>query len=186
MKTHRTAVVLIPPEAAWPPIQAIRQRHDRHARRWMPHVTLLYPFRPAAQFAAVLPGLGEAVAAVPPFDVALRTIRYFDHGRGRYTWWLAPEPAAAVDRLQAALQAAAPGCDDVRRHPGGFTPHLSLGQAHGRAELERLLAAWQASWQPIRFRVDRVHLLARGDPPEDVFAVVHTLPLGREGAGAPF
>ena len=44
-KTHTTAVVLIPPESVQPPIQAIRSVHDRNFLRWMPHITLLYPFR---------------------------------------------------------------------------------------------------------------------------------------------
>ena len=39
-KTHQSAVVLIPPREVWAPIQAIRREHDRHLRRWMPHVTL--------------------------------------------------------------------------------------------------------------------------------------------------
>ena len=49
-KTHTTAAVLIPPEDVWGPIQAIRREHDRQFRRWMPHITLLYPFRPREQF----------------------------------------------------------------------------------------------------------------------------------------
>ena len=43
-KTHTTAVVLIPPEEVWEPIQALRRAHDRNFDRWMPHITLLYPF----------------------------------------------------------------------------------------------------------------------------------------------
>ncbi|MBI5480461.1 MAG: 2'-5' RNA ligase family protein [Deltaproteobacteria bacterium] len=46
MKTHHTAVVIIPPGEIWGPIQAIRQRHDQQFHRWMPHITPLYPFRP--------------------------------------------------------------------------------------------------------------------------------------------
>jgi 2'-5' RNA ligase superfamily len=53
-KTHQTAVVLIPPEAVWPPIQALRQQYDRHVRRWMPHITLLYPFRPREEFERIV------------------------------------------------------------------------------------------------------------------------------------
>ncbi len=44
--TYTTGLVVIPPEAAWPPIQAIRAEHDRKLRRWMPHITLIYPFLP--------------------------------------------------------------------------------------------------------------------------------------------
>ena len=46
--THQTALVLIPPESCWAPIQAIRKQHDRSFERWMPHINLLYGFVPAA------------------------------------------------------------------------------------------------------------------------------------------
>ena len=41
---HKTAAVIITPEDVWGPIQAIRQKHDSKVGRWMPHVTLTYPF----------------------------------------------------------------------------------------------------------------------------------------------
>jgi 2'-5' RNA ligase len=181
MKTHKAAVVVFPPEPAWGPIQAIRREHDRHLRRWMPHVTLLYPFRPAAQFEAVLPALRQAVQPLAPFDVTLRTIRSFEHGRGRYTLWLAPEPASGLDELQAALQTAVPDCDDVRRYANGFTPHLSIGQVQGRAAYAALKETLHHAWQPLTFRVDRIHLIRLREPPADVFEVVHTVQWG--GAG---
>jgi hypothetical protein len=57
-KTPNTAVVLIPPQELWEPIQAIRRVHDLHVERWMPHVTLLFPFAPAERFAQAEPDLG--------------------------------------------------------------------------------------------------------------------------------
>ncbi len=80
-KTHKMAVVVIPPEAAWPPIQAIRKQHDRGFRRWMPHVTLLYPFHPRPEFEAAAARLAPACAVLPPFEVTLATFHVFEHGR---------------------------------------------------------------------------------------------------------
>ena len=177
-KTHTTALVLVPPRACWPSIQAIRSRHDRHARRWMPHVTLVYPFLTEAAYPALRPALLEAARTVDPFVVTLAKISYFAYGRGRFTLWLAPEPASAVDRLQAALQGAVPGCDDVRRHPGGFTPHLTLGQARGERERDDYLTAWRAAWRSLAFTADRVCFITRGRPPDDAFTVRDELPLG--------
>ncbi|MGA1195514.1 MAG: 2'-5' RNA ligase family protein, partial [Candidatus Latescibacterota bacterium] len=45
-KVHQSAVVLSPPQSEWDQIQAIRKKYDRNVRRWMPHITLLYPFYP--------------------------------------------------------------------------------------------------------------------------------------------
>lgn len=176
MKTQLSAIVLIPPEAAWPPIQAIRQRLDRQFSRWMPHITLIYPFRPAPEFEAVRDRILEACAAVQPFTFQLETFRSFSHGDGRYTMWLEPSSREWIVALQSALQARFPECDDVTRYPNGFTPHLSVGQLTGRVALEERITALQSSWRPISFEVRAASLICReeGEP----FRVHENLPLG--------
>jgi 2'-5' RNA ligase len=177
-KTHKTAVVIIPPEATWPPIQTIRREHDRGFRRWMPHITLLYPFRPRREFQAAAAELARACEGIAPFEVTLPAFNFFRHGRESYTLWLAPEPGDGLNRLQTALWRAFPDCDEVSRFEGGFTPHLSVGQARGRDEMARLIAAWGMVWTPIRFEVSAVSLIWRGDPPDDVFRVGQSIRLG--------
>src|SRR5512139_3217973 len=78
-KTHATAVVLIPPGEVWEPIQAIRRQHDRQVRRWMPHVTLLYPFWPRDEFAEADRGFRAALGGIPPFELSLARLRWFSH-----------------------------------------------------------------------------------------------------------
>ncbi|MFQ5805975.1 MAG: 2'-5' RNA ligase family protein [Phycisphaerae bacterium] len=178
-KTHQTAVVLIPPEECWGPIQAIRRVHDRQARRWMPHITLLYPFQPREAFDEAASALRAAATDIDPFEIVLCKIRHFRHGRTSYTIWLAPEPVGAVKCLQAALQAAIPGRDDASRYGGGFTPHLSLGQVRSAAALEELTSSLRESWRPLTFRLTRVSLIWRNDPPDDVFRVDRHVLLGK-------
>jgi len=176
-KTHHAAVVVIPPHDIWEPIQSIRRRYDRHLQRWMPHLTLLYPFRPRALFAESELELRGACAAIQPFRTTLGELRYFAHGKGRFTLWLAPELAASFTRLQAALQEKCPECDDASRHGAGFVPHLSVGQAEGRSQLEERLAELRASWRPIAFEVSEIALIWR-EGEEDPFAVDRTIALG--------
>jgi len=179
-KTYTTAVVLVPPLEVWPPIQAIRHEHDRHSARWvMPHITLLYPFRPRDELVTLAERLSHPCAEVEPFVVELAEFRFFDHGRSSYTLWLAPEPKEQIVQLQAALQSVVPDCDDVARYPHGFTPHLSVGQVRGQAAIERLRAALQTAWQPVSFSVNQVSFIWRGEPPDDVFRVTHTIVVGR-------
>ena len=180
-QTHKTAIVWVPPEDVWEPIQAIRREHDRQFRRWMPHVTLIYPFRPRAAFDRLAGRLGEAVAGVEPFETELAEFRWFKHSRDSFTVWLAPEPAEPLARLQNALQSVAADCDAVRRFVTGFTPHLSVGQTRDSGRLEGLVAALQADWAPLRCRVERIALLWRNDPPDDVFRVDRQLALGPTG-----
>ena len=59
-KTPKTAIVIIPPEDCQEPIQRIRLSHDRSVRRWMPHITLVFPFRPVEDFNGVEPSLKVA------------------------------------------------------------------------------------------------------------------------------
>ena len=180
-KTHQTAVVLIPPEVVWEPIQAIRRQHDRQVRRWMPHVTLLYPFVPREEFDAAKPVLRDACRGIEPFEVRLVAFHSFSHGRGSHTFWLAPEPKDHLACLQAALESAVPECNDVSRHEDGFTPHLSMGQVRGDDRIEALKTELQEAWTGrggVKFLADRVSVIWRGRPPDDVFRVDHDILLG--------
>jgi len=175
-KTPTSALVWIPPDPAWPSIQEIRRRYDRHLQRWMPHVTLLYPFRPREDFDSIEPALYEACAAVKPFEAELNEIRSFAHSAQSHTMWAAPEPEASFRALQSALQARFPDCNDVATYEYGFTPHLSLGQSHGPPELTRRLEDVRASWSPLKVAVREVALIARiGETP---FRVERVIPLG--------
>jgi len=177
-KTPTTALVLIPPLEVWEPIQRIRRRFDRQFRRWMPHITMLYPFRPATQFDQVASILGPVCRAARPLEIELRTFHRFAHAHS-FTMWLAPEPAEPIRRLQARLLACVPECNDVCLHEGGFTPHLSVGQARSAEELEARLSELRSTFQPMRFVISDVALIRRGRSPDSRFEVDRLLPLGR-------
>ena len=177
-KTYKTAVVIIPPLEIWPSIQAIRQKHDRHFRRWMPHITLLYPFLPRSLFPSVAEQLACVCARLQPFQIELAQFRFFHHGRSGYTLWLAPEPHETLAELQTTLWQVVPKCDDVRRYGRGFTPHLSVGQARKENTMKQLLLELQGAWRSICFSMSAISLIWRNDPPDDVFRVEHTIELG--------
>jgi RNA 2',3'-cyclic 3'-phosphodiesterase len=182
-KTHTTAVVLIPPAEVWEPIQRIRRAHDRHIKRWMPHITLLYPFRPNDEFAMLGAQFSTVCTGLDPFRVELAEIRCFQHRRESYTLWLAPEPRAVLIELQALLGNMVPDCDDVTRKCHGFTPHLSVGQVHGEKQMCMLKEGIQATWQPIAFTAHEVSLIWRREPPDDVFHIRQRVRLGVEHRG---
>ena len=168
-KTHLSAVVVVPPKEVWEPIQAIRRAHDKQFRRWLPHVTLLYPFAPKRDFNKVLPELAQVGWAHRPFTLTFASFGSFRHGRD-YTLWLEPDPAAPLIALQAALTQALPTFGDTGSFKGGFTPHLSVGQTD-KAKLERLKRDLQANWQPLTFTVSELALISRKDPPNDIFQI---------------
>ena len=97
-KTYQTAVVIIPPKEIWTSIQSIRRQHDANYRRWMPHITLIYPFRPRSEFEVVADQLAAICQTQSPFSVCLKPFGYFSHHRSRYTIWLDPKsPSGASD-----------------------------------------------------------------------------------------
>ena len=61
---HTSTVALVPPEEAWPPLQATRAAlRDGGLYRWPPHVNLLYPFLPPRHFEEAVRALAPALAA---------------------------------------------------------------------------------------------------------------------------
>jgi len=176
-KSYKTAVVAIPPDHLWEPIQRLRKQYDRHYRRWMPHIKLLYPFLPVSAFEQVTPLLAQVCHSLEPFEVKLTRFDLFVHFRRNATLYLVPEPARALKVLQKDLLEIVPNCDDVTRFAGGVTPHLSVGQTRSQ-EARALCAGWQATWQPLAFTLAHVYLIWRNDPPDDVFRMGSVLSLG--------
>jgi 2'-5' RNA ligase len=174
-KSHQTAVAVVPLQEVWGPIQAIQERHDRRFRRWPPHINLLYPFYPPERFGGAVPRVVAACARVAPFVVTLAEFHFFRHSSRKATLWLAPEPKDDLVRLQAALQAACPDCDDLSRFAAGFTPHLSVCQATSAEEARRLQDACQRTWDLLRLELSAVALRRRlQDIP---FAIGRWIPL---------
>jgi 2'-5' RNA ligase len=176
-KSYKTAVVAIPPDHLWGRVQRLRKQHDRHYRRWMPHITLLYPFRPVSAFGQVTPLLTRVCRSLEPFEIKLTRFDRLIHTRRKTTLYLMPEPAGALKVLQKALLEIVPDCDDVTRFASGFTPHLSVGQIRSR-EAHKLCAKLQATWQPLSFTLLHVYLIWRNDPPDDIFRIGPVLSLG--------
>lgn len=175
--TPQSALVLVPPPEVWEPIQAIRRVHDRQFRRWMPHLTLLYPFLPRDVLPRAAPAAAEALAGVEPFEIVLARFEVFRHRGATFTLWLAPEPKESLSAVHAALVRRFPECDATGRFAGGFTPHLSVGQARDEARLRALQGDVEA-WTPVAFTARRVTIIVREPPPDDVFRTFAEVPLG--------
>jgi 2'-5' RNA ligase len=173
-KTHKTAVVLIPPETLWPPIQKIRQKYDHQFRRWMPHITLLYPFWPVSELPYLRDRFSGICDSLNAFQITLKTFHCFQHSKQNCTVWLSPEPADALTDLQTLLWKTFPDCNDVRHFSGGFTPHLSIGQVHGKNSAARLIERLARKWDPLQYRVSEFHVIWRGEPPDDIFRVAQS------------
>lgn len=145
--TYKTAIALLPPSSITSPIEAVRSVHDKHFKRWPPHINLIYPFlaSPLEPPDGTSPRLSQAIRA--RLEKAVSEIRAFQvslvadppgtftHSRTSTTVWLGPVPDKNVRELQTALQVEFAECDGDQR---AFTPHLSLGQALTAEATEQL------------------------------------------------
>lgn len=177
-KTHYTAVVLIPPEGVWEPIQAIRRIHDPQERRWMPHLTMLYPFVPEKHFAAASERVAEVCRRHAPLELTLADFRTFEHNPTSATLWLDLEPRRPVIDLQADLEREFPQCSEASAFEAGFVPHLSVGRFPGRDAVDAAMREFQFAWMPLEFTIDSLSLIARSGTPDDPFHLRQALPLG--------
>jgi len=184
-KTHKAALVIIPPKDLSEPIQEIRKVHDRKVGRWMPHINVIYPFRPRRMFGEAANLVAEVCATVAPFETTFKSFFSFDHGTS-HTMWLDPEPNEPMVELHAKLLERFPDCDEVSKFDTGFKPHLSVGQAKTAEDVEKLVQEFSASWESITFTVDSVALIWRSRQTRDVFKIDRRIPLGEpQPAGEP-
>ncbi len=176
-KVYTSAVVIIPPLQYWGPIQTIRKEYDRQIHRWMPHINLLYPFRSNLEYDSLEEKFLEACSTIEPREISLNKFRYFNHGHEHFTVWLKPEPMIFLKEVQLKLLRIVPDCNDVNKHEGGFTPHLSLGQVNGRNKLQRLIKSLELNWTALEFTFHEIFFISRENKKNSIFKIERTLSL---------
>ena len=136
-------------------IADLRAQHDPAAKQGMPaHVTVLYPFMDPVDFGPTPRGrLAEVIRGFPAFDLTFARI-----GRFPEVLWVAPEPAATIVALVAAIVEAFPDFPPYGGQFDSVIPHVTVAHGDGldlgalEPELRRRLTP------PVTQRVDAVSL----------------------------
>lgn len=170
-KVYNSAVVIIPPKEKWAPIQEIRKLYDRNIDRWMPHITLLYPFRPQNEHQNLEIIFAERCKNLKRFKISLKYFRYFSQRHQNYSLWLDPEPNDSIIKLQAEILQLVPDCDDVNRYKNGYKPHLSVGQIKGKTELLDKVNGLQKNWEEIKFTLNEICFISREKSKTSIFKI---------------
>jgi 2'-5' RNA ligase len=176
-KVYTSALAIIPPEEICTPIQDIRQKYDRQINRWMPHINLLYPFRPIEQFGNFEGEITAICSEIESFEILFKEFKYFSHRHQNFTMWLHPEPSDLIIELQSKLLELFPDCDDFSKHKGGFTPHLSVGQIRSRQLLNSTLKELKNQWKELAFIIKSIFFISRERSGISKFQVVKEIPL---------
>ncbi|MFX1365484.1 MAG: 2'-5' RNA ligase family protein [Promethearchaeota archaeon] len=176
-KVYTSAVVIIPPQEKWDLIQEIRKIYDRNIHRWMPHITLIYPFRPENEYLELEKKFSEICKTIKQFKISLKELRYFTHRKDLFTFWLDPIPNDSIISLQAKILEITPDCNDVNKFKNGYRPHLSLGQIKGKSKLENIINKLQKEWNEINFLLDKVHFISREQEKRSKFKIIKSIGL---------
>ena len=179
-KVYNSAVVIIPPEEKWAPIQEIRKKYDRQINRWMPHITIIYPFRPEAEYLKVERDFSNICKYIAPFEIHLEQLNYFPHGRQKFTLWLNPEPVHLIKSLQTRILEIVPDCNDVNKQKNGFRPHMSVGQIHGEKNLLKIINYLQDNWCKIHFLLTEIFFISREKSKTSKFEIKKRIQLKKE------
>jgi 2'-5' RNA ligase len=157
-KVYISAVVIIPPEEKWPTIQEIREKYDRQLSRWMPHITLLYPFKPENEYNILEKEFSDKCNHIKPFEIHLKQFKFFNHGK-----------------QQSKFLEIVPDCNDVNKYKDGFIPHLSLGQIKGKSNLDYVINKLQKKWKHISFLLDKIYFISREQHKKAKFEVIKSI-----------
>jgi 2'-5' RNA ligase len=150
-----SALVAVVPEAE-AVVGRARERYDPAAAEGVPaHLTVLYPFLPAARIdAGVRAALREVFAGHAPFEV-----RFPRFGRFPDLLWLAPEPDGPVRALTAAVAARWP---EAPPYGGAFddpAPHLTVAQGQPAEVYTAVEEECAAALPLLRTRIADVRLV---------------------------
>jgi len=170
-KVYTSAVVIIPTTDKWEPIQEIRKKYDHQIDRWMPHINLLYPFKPKSKFIGISSRFSEICSQIESFEISLKDFKYFEHRHQNFTIWLNPEPNDLIINLQLELLKTVPDCNDINKFKGGFHPHLSVGQISGIKKLKDTLFSLRKSWKELKFPLEVIYFISRENTKTSSFSI---------------
>ncbi len=169
--TNKTAAVIIPSGEVWNDIQPLRRKYlsEITFRRWMPHITLFFPFFHKDHLQYVAEHLGTRISSHKKFHITLNKFQYFEKSEHDYVLWLAPEPSDEIITLFNSLKLALSEIAPEYRFRANFVPHLTVGRISDRDTLNNILRELNNYWHSVSFRLQGISFIWSNDPADDIF-----------------
>lgn len=180
MNYSTALVVMIPPEFH-DVINYWRNGHDKAYPRWMPHITLYYPFISVEDFPAVGERIQAAVAGFGSFEMNLNQINYFKQGKGgKSTIHLRVEDDKPLQNLFKRIKEAIPEIPCA--HPQ-LTPHVTLGQGKDKDETNRMIREMEEYFREkgqggemmMKMMISEIQLINRSETDPSIPFAIHTV-----------
>jgi len=170
-RVHSSSLVVVPPRASWKRIQKIRNTFDPSAKRWPPHINLIYPFFEKNDLDLVKPLIENKVTSIEPFIIKLNSFEYDENG----VVYLRPSTNNfELVKLQESLQKLFPTCHNMSMIDSNYVPRLEVA-TFSVEDVQSKVAELQSSWEPVEFLVDQIFVIDRDDT---TFNVEYSAPLG--------
>ncbi|KAJ3218611.1 hypothetical protein HDU81_000559, partial [Chytriomyces hyalinus] len=166
-------------------IQQFRQKYDKAAPRWPPHVTLIPPPQlPVSQ--VTLKQLQDAFTPITQQSASIElifdTVSVFSHRGGSSTIVLEPSATSfELEQLKRKLDASLPERMNVRPDRHEFRPHLTVATmaAGDPTNLQRLIQKELLGTDafPLRLCVDAVAIMSKKVGKAEAYSCAISLPL---------
>jgi RNA 2',3'-cyclic 3'-phosphodiesterase len=175
MNTTTTALAFVLPDNHTDSVNTFRDRYDKAAKRWPPHINFLFPFVSPTAFEEVFAALSSASLG-GSFSIVFDDFGFFPQ-KSNVTFHLKLS-GASEERFQEIFRAIRETLPHVDVRRPEFKPHLTLGQCP-RSEwpaMERELREWLPEGG-LKMRCEHLVLLHRSPDSMDRMVAVHTVPL---------
>lgn len=170
-RVHSSSLAIVPPKNSWKRIQKIRNMYDPAAKRWPPHINLIYPFFDKSDLDMVKPLIETRVKNSEPFIIRLESFEADENG----VVYLKPcTRDFELLKLQESLQKLFPTCHNLSMIDSNYVPRLEVAR-FSTDEVSRRVAELQSNWEPVEFLVDQIYVI---DREESTFNVEFSAPLG--------
>jgi len=149
--TSNTALSICPPQYLWPQIQTIRKKYDKAAKRWPPHINLLFPFVYPNNFDEIKQKL-EKELKIEPFTLQMNEPSNEVACREKSVWSL-PKNKEELHELHHQIT-------KILSIESQFNPHMTFGQVNVN-EIDEQLKDIQNLWLELEFEVDEIFFLKK-------------------------
>lgn len=158
LQTYAYGVVILPPPDVIRELLTLRKRHPLLQLPSPPHITVKSPFYFRHTGAAVIEELERICAPIPPFQLTLRGLGFFDQS----VIFVRVEESPELQALHEAVVDGLVGYVETiseRFEKANFTAHITIAEKLTAEDYRAARAALAGYYPRRRFWVEEVHLL---------------------------
>lgn len=166
-----TALVIIIPEEFHDMINTLRSQYDHAYPRWMPHMTLYYPFISIEHFPEIAERLQTALRGFGNISINLNKISFFSQ-KDKVTIHLEPQDDTMIQQLFQLIHQTIPEIPLARAQ---YKPHATIGQCM-KSDRHRMIESFTEHFkgQDMTMNISAIQLINRSETDKTVPFTIHS------------